>query len=31
MRLRPVRLAQWEITDLKEVAPMPVHYDSDEG
>lgn len=31
MRLRPVRLEQWEITDLKEVAPMPVHYDSDTG
>lgn len=31
MRLRPVVYPQWEITDLKEVAPIPVHYDSDDG
>jgi len=30
MRLRPIKLPQWEITDLKEVAPIPVHYDSDD-
>lgn len=31
MRLRPIVYPQWEITDLKEVAPIPVHYDSDDG
>lgn len=31
MRFRPVKIPTWEITDLKEVAPIPVHYDSDEG
>jgi len=30
MRLRPIVYPQWEITDLKEVAPIPVHYDSDD-
>ncbi|KAF8316134.1 hypothetical protein DL93DRAFT_2096429 [Clavulina sp. PMI_390] len=30
MRLRPVVYPQWEITDLKEVRPIPVHYDSDD-
>ena len=29
MRLRPLRQPQWEVTDLKEVAPTPIYYDSE--
>src|SRR5258708_9754004 len=29
MRFRPLRQPQWEITDLKEVAPTPIYYDSE--
>ena len=31
MRFRPAPLPQWEVIDLKEVAPTPVYYDNDEG
>ncbi|KAF9511647.1 hypothetical protein BS47DRAFT_1394902 [Hydnum rufescens UP504] len=30
MRFRPAPLPQWEVIDLKEVAPTPMYYDDDD-